>query len=68
MSTFTLQDFRKVKSSRSEQPVEGMDQTIIVHTNKTSDTILNGNADEQNFRKIFPLSEELDKIMGSIDR
>ena len=68
MSTFTLQDFRKVKSSRSEQPVDGMDQTNIVHTNKTSDTILNGNADEQNFRKIFPLSEELDKIMGSIDR
>lgn len=60
--SFKLSDFRKIKNGNSYQPADGTDQQIYIETKGRKDSIINGDADKENYDSIKKLVELLDKI------
>ena len=62
LNSFKLQDFKKIKSGTSYLPFDGVDTKIKISNSTGSDSIINGNEDKINFRKIEKLNNLLEKF------
>ncbi|WP_143093381.1 hypothetical protein [Halpernia frigidisoli] len=59
-NSFRLEDFKKVKSGSSNMAFDGTDTKIKITTANTSDSIINGDQDKENFKKIEKLNQTLE--------
>lgn len=56
-----LNDFKAVKDGSTNQSFDGLDEKIIIKTDKYSDSLINGEKDAQNYSKIKKFTERLHK-------
>lgn len=60
-STINLDDFDNIKSNPGHALYDGTDITITVEVGKEKHTIINGNEDTVNFKRIEPFTDLLEK-------
>lgn len=64
LTTLTnLEDLKSVKNGASVQPVDGLDDILEVKTERETINIVNGRADNENYKKIEPLVNKLQSII-----
>lgn len=59
LTSFKLEDFKKVKSGKSRAPIDGIDRLLIVYTPSKTYQLINGAEDKINYLKINNLVEYL---------
>ncbi|QBA20733.1 hypothetical protein EU348_05840 [Chryseobacterium indologenes] len=63
VSTINIVDLDHIKSSPSQQSVDGTDETFQIRTPKKSHIYVNAYADTLHYKQLQQLKEQLDKIL-----
>lgn len=63
ISSINVKDLDKIKSSPSQQSVDGIDETFQIRTPKKSHIYVNSFADPEHYRQLQQLKEQLDNIL-----
>ena len=61
MKTINLRDFDKIRSNPGHALYDGIDITISIEKRKEKHSIVNGNEDSVNYRRIRPFTDLLEK-------
>lgn len=64
--TINLKDFDKIKSNPGHALYDGIDITISIERGKEKHTIVNGNEDASNYKKIRPFTYILEKKLSQL--
>jgi hypothetical protein len=64
--TVNLEDFDKIKSDPGHALYDGIDITISIEKGKEKHSIVNGNEDSVNYRKIKPFTDLLENKLAEI--
>ncbi|AZB34021.1 hypothetical protein [Chryseobacterium bernardetii] len=63
ISSINVKDLDKIKSSPSQQSVDGIDETFQIRTSKKNHFFVNSFADPEHYKQLQQLKEQLDKIL-----
>jgi len=63
VSSINISDLNRIKSSPSQQSVDGIDETFQIRTPKKSHIYVNSFADTVHYKQLQLLKEQLDKIL-----
>lgn len=63
ISSINIKDLDKIKSSPSQQSVDGIDETFQIRTPKKAHFYVNSFADPEHYKQLQQLKEQLDKIL-----
>jgi hypothetical protein len=64
--TINLKDFKKIKTNPGHALYDGIDVTISIEKGDEKYSIVNGNEDSLNYRKIRPLTTMLEKKLAEL--
>jgi hypothetical protein len=64
--TINLKDFKKIKTNPGHALYDGIDVTISIEKGDEKHSIVNGNEDSLNYRKIRPLTTMLEKKLAEL--
>ena len=64
--TINLKDFGKIQSNPGHSLYDGIDITISIEKGKEKHSIVNGNEDSLNYRRIRPFTNLLEKRLGEL--
>jgi hypothetical protein len=64
--TINLKDFKKIKTNPEHALYDGIDVTIFIEKGDEMYSIVNGNEDSLNYRKIRPLTTMLEKKLAEL--
>lgn len=62
-SSLNIKDLDKIKSSPSQQSVDGIDETFQIRTSKKAHFYVNSFADPEHYKQLQQIKEQLDKIL-----
>lgn len=62
-STIDVKDLDQIKSSPSQQSVDGIDETFQIRTSKKAYFFVNSFADPEHYKQLKQLKEQLDNIL-----
>lgn len=62
-SSINIKDLDNIKSSPSQQSVDGIDETFQIRTSKKAHFYVNSFADPEHYKQLQQLKEQLDKIL-----
>lgn len=63
ISSINVKDLDNIKSSPSQQSVDGIDETFQIRTSKKAHFYVNSFADPEHYKQLQQLKEQLDKIL-----
>ncbi|WP_336958122.1 hypothetical protein [Chryseobacterium contaminans] len=63
ISSINVKDLDKIKSSPSQQSVDGIDETFQIRTSRKAHFFVNSFADPEHYKQLQQLKEQLDKIL-----
>ncbi|OCA79963.1 hypothetical protein BBH99_04850 [Chryseobacterium contaminans] len=63
ISSINVKDLDKIKSSPSQQSVDGIDETFQIRTSRKAHFFVNSFADPKHYKQLQQLKEQLDKIL-----
>jgi hypothetical protein len=66
IKAMNLKDFDKIKSNPGHALYDGIDVTISIETEKDKHSIVNGNEDTLNYKKIRPFTTLLEKQLAEL--
>ncbi|SDJ40419.1 hypothetical protein [Chryseobacterium jejuense] len=63
ISSINIKDLDKIKSSPSQQSVDGIDETFQIRTSKKAHFYVNSFADPEHYKQLQQFKEQLDNIL-----